>query len=57
MIQSALTSDHLKPLDTVVYAAKGHGTVISKGGEESQDLEPGDFALIPGTFPDAFENN
>ncbi|KAI9656297.1 MAG: hypothetical protein M1821_004960 [Bathelium mastoideum] len=33
--------------DTVVYAAKGHGAVVSNGGEERQELEPGDFALIP----------
>ncbi|KAL9095977.1 MAG: hypothetical protein Q9165_001975 [Trypethelium subeluteriae] len=33
--------------DTIVYAARGLGTVVSKGGEERQNLEPGDFALIP----------
>jgi uncharacterized RmlC-like cupin family protein len=34
-------------LDTIVYAAKGHGTIVSTGGSKRQDLSPGDFALIP----------
>jgi uncharacterized RmlC-like cupin family protein len=34
-------------VDTIVYAAKGHGTIVSEGGKKRQDLEPGDFALIP----------
>ncbi len=33
--------------DTIVYAAKGYGTVVSEGGKRRQDLSPGDFALIP----------
>ncbi|KAF1349995.1 RmlC-like cupin domain-containing protein [Delphinella strobiligena] len=33
--------------DTIVYAASGHGTVVSEGGKKRQDLSPGDFALIP----------
>jgi len=33
--------------DTIVYAASGHGTIVSEGGKKRQDLEPGDFALIP----------
>lgn len=33
--------------DTIVYAVRGHGTVISEGGKKRQDLSPGDFALIP----------
>lgn len=33
--------------DTIVYAAKGHGTIISDEGKTRQDLAPGDFALIP----------
>ncbi|KAF1842378.1 uncharacterized protein K460DRAFT_389039 [Cucurbitaria berberidis CBS 394.84] len=34
--------------DTIVYAAKGHGTIVSgPNGEKKQDLAPGDFALIP----------
>ena len=33
--------------DTVVYAVKGHGTVVSEGGKKRQDLGPGDFCLIP----------
>lgn len=30
-----------------MYAASGHGTVVSDSGENRQDLGPGDFALIP----------
>ena len=33
--------------DTIVYAVRGHGTVVSEGGKKRQSLEPGDFALIP----------
>ena len=33
--------------DTVVYALRGNGTVVSEGGKKRQDLTPGDFALIP----------
>lgn len=33
--------------DTVIYAASGHGTIVSEGGKKRQDLAPGDFALIP----------
>lgn len=33
--------------DTIVYAASGHGTVVSEGGKKRQDLKAGDFALIP----------
>ncbi|KAI2465243.1 RmlC-like cupin [Annulohypoxylon bovei var. microspora] len=33
--------------DTVVYAVKGRGTVVSEGGAKRVDLEPGDYALIP----------
>jgi len=33
--------------DTIVYAAKGHGSIVSEGGKKRQDLSPGDFALIP----------
>ncbi|KAF2000275.1 hypothetical protein P154DRAFT_522746 [Amniculicola lignicola CBS 123094] len=33
--------------DTIVYAAKGHGTIVSDNGTKRQHLEPGDFALIP----------
>ncbi|KAI1206836.1 RmlC-like cupin [Annulohypoxylon truncatum] len=33
--------------DTVVYAVKGRGTVVSEGGTKRVDLEPGDYALIP----------
>ena len=33
--------------DTIVYAVRGRGTVVSEGGRKRQDLGPGDFALIP----------
>ena len=33
--------------DTIVYAVRGHGSVVSEGGKKRQDLSPGDFALIP----------
>ncbi|KAH9904917.1 RmlC-like cupin domain-containing protein [Xylariomycetidae sp. FL2044] len=33
--------------DTVVYAVKGRGSVVSAGGEKKVDLGPGDYALIP----------
>jgi len=33
--------------DTIVYASKGHGTIVSEGGKQRHDLEPGDWALIP----------
>lgn len=33
--------------DTIVYAVKGHGTIVSDGGKTRQDLSPGDWALIP----------
>ncbi len=34
--------------DTIVYAASGRGRLVFAGGTESIDLQPGDFALIPG---------
>lgn len=33
--------------DTIVYAAKGHGAIVSDGGKKRQKLDPGDWALIP----------
>ena len=34
--------------DTIVYAAKGHGALVSgTNGNKRQELAPGDFALIP----------
>jgi len=33
--------------DTIVYAAKGRGSIVSEGGSRRDDLEPGDWALIP----------
>lgn len=33
--------------NTIIYAASGHGSVVSEGGKKRVDLSPGDFALIP----------
>lgn len=33
--------------DTIVYAVRGRGAVVSDGGEMKVQLEPGDYALIP----------
>lgn len=33
--------------DTIIYAVRGHGSVISEGGKTRQELAPGDFAFIP----------
>ena len=33
--------------DTVIYAVRGQGTIVSDGGKNRQILGPGDFALIP----------
>ncbi len=33
--------------DTIVYAASGHGAVVSDNGKTRQELAPGDFTLIP----------
>ncbi|KAI0158036.1 RmlC-like cupin [Hypoxylon sp. FL1284] len=38
---------HHAEQDTVIYAVKGRGTVVSEGGSKRVDLEPGDYALIP----------
>ncbi|KAJ9643976.1 hypothetical protein H2199_003842 [Coniosporium tulheliwenetii] len=40
-------SDQLCGTDTLIYAARGYGTIVSAGGSKRQDLAPGDFALIP----------
>lgn len=38
---------HHGELDTVVFAFKGRGTIVSEGGKRKETLEPGDYALIP----------
>lgn len=43
-IPSQLT---LKPIDTIIYAVSGHGSIVSDNGRTRQELGPGDFALIP----------
>jgi len=42
------TTSLIHPLDTIVYAASGHGAIVSgPNGSKRQELAPGDFALIP----------
>jgi uncharacterized RmlC-like cupin family protein len=33
--------------DTVVYCMRGKGVIVSEGGKKRQELDEGDFALIP----------
>ena len=33
--------------DTIIYSLRGKGTLVSEGGRKRQDLNPGDFALVP----------
>lgn len=33
--------------DTIVYAVSGRGAIVSDGGKQRDELEPGDWALIP----------
>ena len=33
--------------NTIVYGLTGHGAIVSDGGKTRQELDPGDFALIP----------
>ena len=33
--------------DTIVYAVRGNGAIVSERGQKKQVLRPGDFALIP----------
>lgn len=44
---SASAIHHHGEQDTIVYAVRGRGTIVSERGEKRQDLVPGDFALIP----------
>jgi uncharacterized RmlC-like cupin family protein len=44
---SASAVHHHGAQDTIVYAVRGRGTVVSEGGSKTVVLEPGDFALIP----------
>ncbi|KAI5857455.1 hypothetical protein GGS23DRAFT_587502 [Durotheca rogersii] len=45
--RTASAVHHHGPQDTVVYAVRGRGSVVSEGGARRLHLEPGDFALIP----------
>ena len=44
---SAQAETRFAEQDTIVYAAAGHGSIVSENGTKRQDLSPGDFALIP----------
>ncbi|KAI1340851.1 RmlC-like cupin domain-containing protein [Xylariaceae sp. FL0016] len=44
---SASAVHHHGAQDTVVYAVKGRGAVVSEGGAKRVELAPGDYALIP----------
>jgi uncharacterized RmlC-like cupin family protein len=44
---SASAVHHHGDQDTIVYALRGHGSLIFEEGKERRDLEPGDFAFIP----------
>jgi gentisate 1,2-dioxygenase len=46
-IPSPASSNAPPEQDTIVYASRGHGSVISQNGKKRQELAPGDFALIP----------
>ncbi|KAJ5577629.1 RmlC-like cupin [Penicillium hispanicum] len=45
--QSSSAVHHHGEQDTVVYAAKGYGSIVFDGGRQRKDLLPGDFAIIP----------
>jgi uncharacterized RmlC-like cupin family protein len=46
--KSASAVHHHGRQDTIIYAASGHGTIVSEGRTKRQDLAPpSDFALIP----------
>jgi len=50
MIAAAHSSSaihHHGDQDTVIYAVRGVGTVVSEGGEKREVLHKGDWALIP----------
>ena len=38
---------HHGEMDTIVYAVRGRGALVSDGGKKRQQLDPGDWALIP----------
>jgi uncharacterized RmlC-like cupin family protein len=44
---SASAVHHHGAQDTIVYAVRGQGAVVSEGGNKKQVLKQGDFALIP----------
>ena len=44
---SASAIHHHGAQDTIVYALRGRGAVVSEKGRKRQALDPGDFAIIP----------
>jgi uncharacterized RmlC-like cupin family protein len=48
MRRNTTNTDLIGATDTIVYAASGHGAIVSgPDGSKRQELAPGDFALIP----------
>ena len=45
--QSSSDIHHHGAQDTIVYAVRGRGSIVSEGGGKRQILDPGDFAVIP----------
>ncbi|KAI3335738.1 RmlC-like cupin [Ustulina deusta] len=45
--RTASAVHHHGAQDTIVFAVRGRGAVVSEGGARRVDLEPGDYALIP----------
>lgn len=41
------TIHHHGAQDTILYAVSGRGAVVWDGGKQRDELEPGDWALIP----------
>jgi len=44
---SSSSIHHHGAQDTIVYALRGHGSIVFNNGQSRKDLSPGDFALIP----------
>ena len=45
--RSASAVHHHGSQDTIVYALRGRGAIVSDQGKKRQVLDPGDFAFIP----------
>lgn len=44
---SASAVHHHGSQDTIVYAVRGRGAIVSEGGNKRQELKAGDWGLIP----------